>query len=83
MGKITSANNMLQQHITSLKHSNEDLIKNCEENEKYRKRLCLSINGVSRKRRENWESVRLGKKVILGSRSYDSRCIVGQSLPCQ
>ena len=33
MDEITSTNKMLQQHVTSLKCSNEDLIKNCEENE--------------------------------------------------
>ena len=33
MDEITSTNKMLQQHVTSLKRSNEDLIKNCEENE--------------------------------------------------
>ena len=30
--EITSKNKMLQQHVTSLEHSNEDLIKKCEEN---------------------------------------------------
>ena len=30
--EITSKNKMLQQHVTSLERSNEDLIKKCEEN---------------------------------------------------
>ena len=34
VNEITSTNKMLQQHVT-LKHSNEDLIKKCEENEQY------------------------------------------------
>ena len=35
MDQITSINKMLQQHVTSLKCSSEDLIKKCEENEQY------------------------------------------------
>ena len=35
MDEITSTNKMLQQHVTSLKRSNEDLIKKCVENEQY------------------------------------------------
>ena len=35
MDEIISKNKMQQQHVTSLKHSNEDLIKKCEKNEQY------------------------------------------------
>ena len=52
MDEITSTNKMLQQHVTSLKRSNEDLIKKCEENEQYGRRLCLRIKGIPRKEKE-------------------------------
>ena len=52
MDEITSTNKMLQQHVTSLKRFNEDLIKKCEENEHYGRRLCLRIKGIPRKEKE-------------------------------
>ena len=57
MNEIESTNMMLQQHITSLKHSNEDLIRKCEENEQYGRRLCLRIKGVPRKDKEKSDEV--------------------------
>ena len=55
MDEITSTNKMLQQHVTSLKRSNEDLIKKCEENEQYGRRLCLRIKGIPRKEKERFD----------------------------
>ena len=57
MDKITSANKILQQHVTSLKRSNEDLIKKCEENEQYGRRLCLRMKGILRKEKEKSDEV--------------------------
>ena len=57
MDEITSTNKMLQQHVTSLKRSNEDLIKKCEENEQYGRRLCLRIKGIPRKEKERSDEV--------------------------
>ena len=57
MNEIESTNMMLQQHITSLKRSNEDLIRKCEENEQYGRRLCLRIKGVPRKDKEKSDEV--------------------------
>ena len=48
MDEITSTNQMLQQHVTSVKRSNKDLIKKCEENEQYGRRLCLRIKSIHR-----------------------------------
>ena len=48
---------MLQQHVTSLKRSNEDLIKKYEENEQYGRRLCLRIKGIPRKEKERSDEV--------------------------
>ena len=55
--EITSTNKMLQQHVTSLKRSNEDLIKKYEENEQYGRRLCLRIKGIPRKEKERSDEV--------------------------
>ena len=57
MDEITSRNKMLQQHVTSLKRSNEDLIKKCEENEQYGRRLCFIIKGIPRKEKERSDEV--------------------------
>ena len=57
MDEITSTNKMLQQHVTSLKRSNEDLIKKCEENEQYGRRLCLRIKGIPRREKERSDEV--------------------------
>ena len=57
MDEITSTNKMLQQHVTSLKCSNEDLIKKCEENEQYGRQLCLRIKGILRKEKERSDEV--------------------------
>ena len=46
-----------KQHITSLKCSNEDLIKKYEENEQYGKRLCLRIKCILRKEKERSNEV--------------------------
>ena len=46
MDEITSTNKMLQQHLTLLKRSNEDLIKKSEENEQYGRRLYLRIKDI-------------------------------------
>ena len=39
MDEISSTNKMLQQQVSTLKRSNEELIKRCEENEQYGRRL--------------------------------------------
>ena len=57
MNEIESTNMMLQQHITSLKRSNEDLIRKCEENEQYGRQLCLRIKGVPRKDKEKSDEI--------------------------
>ena len=57
MDEITSTNKMLQQHVTSLKRSNEDLIKKREENEQYGRRLCLRTKGIPRKEKERSDEV--------------------------
>ena len=57
MDEITSTNKMLQQHVTSLKRSNEDLMKKCEENEQYARRLCLRIKVIPRKEKERSDEV--------------------------
>ena len=57
MDEITSTNKMLQQYVTSLKRSNEDLIKKCEENEQYGRRLCLRIKGIPRREKERSDEV--------------------------
>ena len=57
MNETESTNMMLQQHITSLKRSNEDLIRKCEENEQYGRCLCLRIKGVPRKDKEKSDEV--------------------------
>ena len=44
-------------HITSLKRSNEDLIKKGEENEQYGIRLCLRIKGLPRKEKGRSDEV--------------------------
>ena len=46
-----------KQHITSLKCSNEDLIKKYEENEQYGKRLCLRVKCILRKEKERSNEV--------------------------
>ena len=55
--EITSMNKMLQQHVTSLKRSNEDLIEKCEENEQYGIRLWLRMRGIPRKEKERSDEV--------------------------
>ena len=57
MDEISSTNKMLQQHVSTLKRSNEELIKRCEENEQYGKRLCLRIKGIPRKEKEKSDEV--------------------------
>ena len=57
MDGITSTNKMLQQHVTSLKHSNEDLIMKCEENEQHGRRPYLKIKGIPRKEKERSDEV--------------------------
>ena len=57
MDEITSTNKMLQQHVTSLKRSDEDLIKKCAENEQYGRRLCLRIKGIPRGKKERSDEV--------------------------
>ena len=57
MNELTSTNKMLQQHVTSLKCSNEDLIKRCEENEQYGRLLCFRIKGIPRKERNRSDEV--------------------------
>ena len=52
MDEISSTNKMLQQHVSTLKRSNEELIKRCEENEQYGRRLCLRIKSIPRKEKE-------------------------------
>ena len=51
------SNKMLYQHLTSLKRSNEDLIKKCEENEQYGRRLSLRIKGITKKEKERSDEV--------------------------
>ena len=51
------SNKMLYQHLTSLKRSNEDLIKKCEENEQYGRQLCFRIKGIPRKEKERSDEV--------------------------
>ena len=53
MDEITSTNKMLQQHVTLLKRSNEDLIKKSEGNEQYGRRLYLRIKGIPRKKKKD------------------------------
>ena len=55
--EITSMNKMLQQHVTSLKRSNEDLIEKCEENDQYGIRLWLRMRGIPRKEKERSDEV--------------------------
>ena len=57
MDEISSTNKMLQQHVSTLKRSNEELIKRCEENEQYGRRLCLKIKGIPRKEKEKSDEV--------------------------
>ena len=57
MDEISSTNKMLQQHVSTLKHSNEELIKRCEENEQYGRWLCLRIKGIPRKEKEKSDEV--------------------------
>ena len=57
MDEITSTNKMLQQHVTSLKRSNEDLIKKCEENEQYGRRLWFRIKAMPRKEKKRSDEV--------------------------
>ena len=57
MDEISSTNKMLQQHVSTLKRSNEELIKRCEENEQYGRRLCLRIKGIPRKEKEKSDKV--------------------------
>ena len=57
MDEISSTNKMLQQHVSTLKRSNEELIKRCEENEQYGRRLCLRIKGIPRKEKEKSDEV--------------------------
>ena len=51
------SNKMLHQHLISIKRSNEDLIKKCEENEQYGRRLSLRIKGITRKEKERSDEV--------------------------
>ena len=53
MDEITSTNKILQQHVTSFKRSDEDLIKKCAENEQYGRWLCLRIKGIPREKKRN------------------------------
>ena len=55
--EISSTNKMLQQHLSTLKCSNEELIKRCEKNEQYGRRLCLRIKGIPRKEKEKSDEV--------------------------
>ena len=48
---------MLQQQVTSLKCSKEDLIKKCEENEQYGRQLRLRIKDIPRKEKERSNEV--------------------------
>ena len=57
MDEISSTKKMLQQHVSTLKRSNEELIKRCEENEQYGRRLCLRIKGIPRKVKEKSDEV--------------------------
>ena len=57
MDEIISTNKMLQQHVTSLKYSIEDLIKKCEEHEQHGRRLCLRIKVIPRKEKERSDEV--------------------------
>ena len=57
MDEISSTNKMLQQHVSTLKRSNQELIKRCEENEQYCRRLCLRIKGIPRKEKEKSDEV--------------------------
>ena len=57
MDEISSTNKMLQQHVSTLKRSNEELIKRCEENEQYGRLLCLRIKGIPRKEKEKSDEV--------------------------
>ena len=57
MCQITSTNKMLQQHITSFKRSNEDLIKNCEEKEQYGRRLYFQLKGIPKKEKKKSDKV--------------------------
>ena len=57
MDEISSTNQMLQQHVSTLKRSNEELIKRCEQNEQYCRRLCLRIKGIPRKEKEKSDEV--------------------------
>ena len=44
---------MLQKHVKDLKHSNKELRKKLEEHEKYGRRLCLRIKGLTKKAKED------------------------------
>ena len=57
MDEISSTNKMLQQHVSTLKRSNEELIKRCEENKQYVIRLCLRIEGIPRKEKQKSDEV--------------------------
>ena len=57
MDEISSTNKMVQQHVSTLEDSNEELIKRCEENEQYGRRLCLRIKGIPRREKEKSDEV--------------------------
>ena len=51
------SNKMLHQHLISIKRSNEDLIKKCEENEQYGRRLWFRIKAMPRKEKKRSDEV--------------------------
>ena len=55
---------MLQQRVLSLKRSNEDLAKKCEENEQHGSRLCLRIKGKPRKEKVSLFSLSLSLSLL-------------------
>ena len=55
--KLESTAVMLQKHVENLKLSNRNLLKRCEENEQYGRRLCLRVKGIPKKNSETADDV--------------------------
>ena len=53
MEELESISVMFQRHFKNLKRSYEELQKKCEEHEQYDRRLCLRIEGLTKKTKED------------------------------
>ena len=55
MEALQSTSVMLQRHVKNLKSPNEELQKECKENEQYSRRLCLRIKGLMKKKQKKMQ----------------------------